>query len=76
MDLDQLTQKQDLVREGDICDYLGRFEEAISFYDKALQIDPTDADALFDKGMTLQKMGKRKEALRCIAEAVNLYCDK
>ena len=73
MDLNQLKKKQDFVREGDIHDYLGRYEEAIFCYDKALQIDPTDADALFDKGMTLQKMGKHKEALKCIAEAVNLY---
>jgi tetratricopeptide (TPR) repeat protein len=40
MQMVQIMQEQDLVNEGNINDSLGRFEEAIAAYDKALQIDP------------------------------------
>ncbi len=74
MELDKIKIKQDLVKEGDIRDSQGRYEEAIDSYDKALQIDPDDADAWFDKGETLKKMGKLTEAERCFEKSTNLYC--
>jgi len=73
MELDKIKIKQDLVKEGDICDSQGRYEEAINFYDKVLQIDPDDADAWFNKGITLKKMGKHSEGTRSIETAINLY---
>jgi tetratricopeptide (TPR) repeat protein len=73
MELDQLKKEQDWVNEGNLKDSQGRYEEAIADYDKALQIDPDDADALFDKAETLQKMGKRKEAELLIEKALNEY---
>ncbi len=73
MELDKIKIKQDLVKEGDIRDSQGRYEEAINFYDKVLQIDPDDADAWFNKGITLKKMGKHSEGTRSIETAINLY---
>ncbi len=73
MELDKIKIKQDLVKEGDIRDSQGRYEEAIDSYDKALQIDPDDADAWFNKGISLKKMGKHSEGMRSIERAINLY---
>jgi tetratricopeptide (TPR) repeat protein len=73
MELDRIKIKQDLVKEGDILDSQGRYEEAIDSYDKVLQIDPDDADAWFNKGITLKKMGKHSEGTTCIETAINLY---
>jgi tetratricopeptide (TPR) repeat protein len=73
MELDQLKKEQDWVNEGNLKDSQGKYEEAIADYDKALQIDPDDADALFDKAETLQKMGKRKEAELLVEKALNEY---
>jgi tetratricopeptide (TPR) repeat protein len=35
---------------------LGKYEEAIQYFDKALQIDPNDTDALRGKGYALDKL--------------------
>jgi len=68
-----IQQVAGLVREGDIHDYLCEYELAIVSYDDALHIDPDCADAWFNKAITLKKMGKHTEAMRCIAAALNLY---
>jgi len=73
MDLGQLKQEERWVKKGNILDSQGKFEEAIASYDKALQIDPDDADAWFDKGETLEKMGKLTEAEKCFKIATKLY---
>jgi tetratricopeptide (TPR) repeat protein len=65
MELVQIKREQDCVEQGNIRDSLGQYEDAIASYDSALKIDPSDADAWFDKGMTLKKMGKSKEAELC-----------
>jgi tetratricopeptide (TPR) repeat protein len=69
----QNQQAEGLVREGDIHDYLCEFELAIDSYNDALLADPGCADAWFNKAITLEKMGKHQEALRCIAVALNLH---
>ena len=74
MELVELKQEQDWVKEGNNLDSKGKYDEAIAYYDKALMIDPTDADAWFDKGETLKKMGKSTEADRCVETATKLYC--
>ena len=73
MELDQLKKENFWVNEGNLKDSQGRYEEAVADYDRALQIDPDDADALFDKAETLQKMGKFKEAEKLVEKALNEY---
>ncbi len=59
---------------GNCQDCLDKKEDAIASYDKALQIDPGYADAWFNKGMILKKMGQNKEATKCIEKSIDLYC--
>jgi len=73
MELMQLQRERDCVEHGNLRDSQGMYEKAVSAYDVALGIDPEDADAWFDKGMTLKKMGRSKDAATCIETAINLY---
>ena len=70
---DLLHREHDCVEHGNLRDGQGMFEKAIASYDIALAIDPEDADALFDKGLTLKKMGRHSEGNKLIDEAIHLY---
>ncbi len=59
---------------GDCQDCTGQNEEAIASYNQALDIDPCHADAWFNKGMSLKKIGKSKEGSQCIERSIDLYC--
>jgi tetratricopeptide (TPR) repeat protein len=59
---------------GNCQDCLGRDEDAIASYNQALALDPCHADAWFNKGMILKKMGQSKEASQCIEKSIDLYC--
>jgi tetratricopeptide (TPR) repeat protein len=61
---------------GNCQDCLDKNEDAISSYDKALQIDPAQAEAWFNKGMNLKKLGKTKEATQCVEKSIDLYCGR
>lgn len=76
MELIQIQRERDCVEHGDLRDSQGQYEKAIAAYDNALRIDPDDADAWFNKGTTLTKMGKHAEAARCVETAINLYCGR
>ncbi len=47
---------------GNCQDCLDKNEDAIASYDKALQIDPGHAEAWFNKGMSLKKLGKNQRS--------------
>ena len=51
---------------------LGRHQEAISCYDRALALDPRDAAAWSNKGRSLAALGRREEAIRCYDRALEL----
>ena len=61
---------------GNCQDCMDKVEDAIASYDKALQMDPDNAEAWFNKGMTLKKMGQITESTQCIEKCINLYCGK
>jgi len=73
MDLADLKRKRDCIEHGDLRDSQGFFEKAIAAYDHALAIDPDDADAWYNKGETLFKMGREKEAVECFEIATKFY---
>lgn len=43
----------------------GNYTEAISYYDKALQIDPDDTNVLVNKGNALTNLARYKNACGC-----------
>jgi len=53
-------------------DDLGKVEEAIECYNKALIINPSDNDAWNNKGFALNKLGRYKEAIKCLNKAIEL----
>lgn len=73
MEMADLQRERDCVEHGNLRDSQGKFDKALSAYDRALQIDPADADALFDKGETLVKLGKMREAQKCFETATRMY---
>jgi tetratricopeptide (TPR) repeat protein len=51
---------------------LGRNEEAIRCYDKALELDPRYVAAWNNKGVSLKSLGRNEEAIRCLDKALEL----
>jgi tetratricopeptide (TPR) repeat protein len=47
-----------LNNKGNALDSLGKYDEAISNYDKVLTINPSDSDGLYNKVITLYNQGK------------------
>jgi len=46
------------------------YEEAISYYNKALRLNPYDIDCLVGKGETLKKLEQEEEANKCFGKAI------
>jgi tetratricopeptide (TPR) repeat protein len=65
-----------LIALGNCYDYLNQYDDAISFFEKVIGIDPFYADAWFNKGVSLKKMGRDKDALPCIEKAIELFCGR
>ena len=61
---------------GNCQDCMDKVDEAIASYDKALQMDPDNAETWFNKGMTLKKKGQITESTECIEKCINLYCGR
>jgi tetratricopeptide (TPR) repeat protein len=51
------------LNQGNTLYELGRYEEAIEYYDRALAIDPSNIKALNDKGLSLYYSGRYEEAI-------------
>ena len=51
---------------------MNRTEEALECYNKVLEIEPNDADALYNKGTVLNELGKNDEAEECFAKVNEL----
>lgn len=54
-------------------DELGRYEEALACYDRALALNEREAIAWSNKGVTLKKLGRVEEAIACYDQAIELY---
>ena len=52
---------------------LGRYDEAIDCCNKALEIDPQEANAWYNKGCSLGSLGRYDEAIDCYNKALDIY---
>jgi len=60
-----------LVWGGDICEALGRYEEAFSYWDKVLELDRTYLDPLYSKAICYEKLEQKEKAYSCWCEIVD-----
>ena len=54
---------------------LGRYEEALKAYDKAIELNPNDAVTWCNKGVVLRVFGRYEEALKAYDKAIELKPD-
>jgi tetratricopeptide (TPR) repeat protein len=59
-------------KEGDILAMVGKFEEAIVHYDRAIEVDPENSEAWTRKAIALKALGRTREALECVERALDL----
>jgi len=48
---------------------LGNYKEAIRSYDKALELNPDDAQTIYEKAISLNNLGKHKNAEKLVSKA-------
>ena len=51
---------------------LGRFDEALASYDRALALEPESAGMWNNKGSLLMELGRLEAALQCFERAIDL----
>src|SRR3989339_234194 len=62
----------ELINKGIALGNLGRQQEAIACYDKALEIDPRDASVWSNKGAALGNLGIYQEEIACYDKAIEI----
>ena len=50
----------------------GNFEDALSFFEQALLLDPNNPDLWNQKGVTLRSLGRYDEASECYNKSLQL----
>jgi len=56
-------------------DFIGKQEEAILYFNKVLEIDSTDGDALFGIAQALENLGKDEEAISYYNQALEIQVE-
>ena len=69
---DSTNQTALLLEQGEESLQLGKFEEAISYYDDALKIEKDNVEALAKKGDALAKLGKSEEAASYYKKVIDI----
>ena len=59
------NHKKSLIKKGNVLGKLGKYRQAITFYDNALKQDPNDLLALINKGLALHFLKKYQDAIDC-----------
>ena len=53
--------------------WLKRYNEALNYFNKALNLEPDNIDALYDKGLVLKALGLYKEAIEVFSKVLQEY---
>lgn len=57
---------------GNVSDAMGRYDDAIADYTKAISIEPRDVGVLIDRGKTFSKTGRDREAVADFSHAIDI----
>jgi tetratricopeptide (TPR) repeat protein len=60
---------------GNVLDDLGRHEEAIASYDRAIEIKPDKHEAWYNRGIALFNLGRHEEAIASYDRAIEIKSD-
>ena len=63
---------QELINKGTTLGKLGKHDEAIKCFDKAIKLNPNYEKAWNNKGVALDNLGKHDEAIKCYDKAIKL----
>ena len=50
----------------------GKFNDALSFFEQALLLDPTDPELWNNKGIALRGIGRYEEAMECFNNSLKI----
>ncbi|HJW19531.1 MAG TPA: tetratricopeptide repeat protein, partial [Candidatus Nitrosotalea sp.] len=62
----------DLVKKGTQFSTEGDFEQALSYFDQAIILQPNNPDLLNKKGVALRGLGRYDEAIECFNKSLQL----
>ena len=62
----------ELLQKGKNLLYEGSFDEALSYFEQALLLEPNNGEILNQKGAALRSLGRYDEALECFNRALEL----
>jgi len=65
-----------LVYKGLTLGKLGKLDEEIAAFDRAIEINPQDSDAWNNKGLALGKLNKHEDAMKAYDKASEIYQQK
>jgi predicted O-linked N-acetylglucosamine transferase (SPINDLY family) len=71
----QLTQWAELMNRGNALHALGRSEDALAEFDRAIEARPDDAGAPYNRGVVLHALGRRDEAVAAFDWAIAIKPD-
>ena len=67
-----MSEIQDLVAKGQSFLKDGKFNDALSFFEQALLLNPDDPDLWNHKGIALRSMGRYEEAMECFNKSLKI----
>jgi Flp pilus assembly protein TadD len=62
----------EMMKKGKLLLYEGNFEDALSFFEQAMILEPNNPEIWNQKGSALRSLGRYDEALDCFNRALEL----
>jgi tetratricopeptide (TPR) repeat protein len=61
-----------LIEKGIALFELGKYEESLIYFDKAISVQPGDLSALYNKGFALRNLGRYEKAISYFDKAIEI----
>ena len=67
-----MSQIEDLVKKGQSFMNVGKFDEALGFFEQALLLNQNDPDLWNYKGVALRSLGRYNESMECFNKSLEI----